>query len=86
MKTAQGRNGKLDAEAGRKNGKTLTWRRVTAWGLIAGLSVTDQREMIPGMVLDIYLCRQDYDDEQHGIRRKGREHDSLLDAAESDDE
>lgn len=73
----------LDARAARKQGKSLTWRRVTGWGLIAGLSLTEQRDMTPGAVMDLYLIRQDYDDEQHGIRRRGQEHDALLDEAEA---
>lgn len=73
---------RLDAEEAKRQGKTLSWRRVTAWGLIAGVSLTEQQEMLPGMVMDMYLIRRDYDDEQHGIRRKGQEKDELLDAAE----
>ena len=73
---------RLDAEAAKQQGKTLTWRRVSGWGLIAGISLAEQTDMLPGMVMDMYLTRRDYDDEQHGIRRKGQERDELLDAAE----
>jgi len=43
---------------------------VASYGLIAGMSVHDMRRSCPGYVLDMYVYRQRYDDEQHGIRRK----------------
>lgn len=48
----------------------MTYRTVTSWGLIAGVSIADQRRMTPGMLCDLYVLRRRYDDEQHGIRRK----------------
>jgi len=75
----------LDVKAAKRNGKSLTWRRVAGWGLIAGLSMTEMRTMAPGTVMDLYVIRQDYDDEQHGIRRKGQEKDELLDDVDLDE-
>ena len=45
-------------------------RQVTAWGLIAGLTYTETRRMTPGAVIDLFVYRRRYDDEQHGIKRK----------------
>lgn len=53
----------------------MTYRAVTAWGLIAGVSVTEQREMTPGMLLDLFVLRRAYDDEQHGLKRGEDNHD-----------
>ena len=39
------------------------------WGLIAGLSYTEMGDMPPGMIVDFYIWRQAYDDEQSGIKR-----------------
>ena len=39
------------------------------WGLTAGLTFTEMGEMSIGMILDQYIWRRAYDDEQHGIRR-----------------
>ena len=39
------------------------------WGLIAGLTYSEMGEMSPGMILDCYIWRRAYDDQQHGIRR-----------------
>lgn len=58
----------LDKAEGRNR---VTWRRVTGEGLIAGISVTEQRHLRPGLVVDLYRQRQQYDDEQHGIKRNG---------------
>lgn len=68
----------LDRKAARRAGRELSWRTASAWGLIAGISLTEQRDMAPGVVMDMFLTRRDYDDQQHGIRRKGREQDDLL--------
>lgn len=40
------------------------------WGLVAGLTFTEMHEMPPGMILDMYIWRRTYDDEQHGIKRE----------------
>lgn len=57
----------------------MTFRAVTAWGMIAGVSLTEQRELNPGFLLDLYVLRRAYDDEQHGIKR-GEEDDHDIDA------
>lgn len=50
----------------------MTARRVTAFGLIAGLTYAEVRRAQPGAVIDLYIYRQRYDDEQHGIKRGAR--------------
>lgn len=40
------------------------------WGLTAGLTYTEMGEMAPGMIVDMYIWKRRYDDEQHGIRRE----------------
>ena len=57
----------------------MTFRAVTAWGMIAGVSLTEQRALNPGFLLDLYVLRRAYDDEQHGIKR-GEEDDHDIDA------
>lgn len=39
-------------------------------GLIAGLTLGETLASAPGFVLDMYVAKRDYDDEQHGIKRK----------------
>lgn len=53
----------------------MTPRTVTAWGLIAGVSLTEQGEMTPGYLCDLYVLRRAYDDEQHGVVRERDDHD-----------
>lgn len=48
----------------------MTLRTVISRGLIAGLTYAEMMRMRPGFVIDMYIARQRYDDEQHGIRRK----------------
>lgn len=48
----------------------MTFRRVTAWGLIAGLPYDRLPLMAPGLICDLYIYRQRYDDTEHGITRK----------------
>ena len=48
----------------------MTYRAVLSYGLIAGLSYADMGKMPPGLVCDLYIYRQRYDDQQHGIRRQ----------------
>ena len=43
---------------------------VVSWGLIAGLTINDINHMRPGMVMDLFIYRRRYDDQQHGIIRK----------------
>lgn len=40
------------------------------YGLTAGLRYDEMGPMPPGLICDMYVMRQRYDDEQHGIRRK----------------
>ena len=42
-------------------------------------------QMNPGAVIDVYLWRQEYDDEQHGLKRKGVAGDGGERAQDSDD-
>lgn len=43
---------------------------VVSWGLVAGLTVDEIHRMKPGQVMDLYIYRRNYDDQQHGIVRK----------------
>lgn len=40
-----------------------------AYGLIAGLTMQEASTTEPGFVVDLFLARRRYDDEQHGIKR-----------------
>lgn len=42
---------------------------IVSWGLIAGLSLPEIHRMRPGAVMDLFLYRRIYDDQQHGILR-----------------
>ena len=48
----------------------MTSRRMIHYGLTAGLTYSEMRLMPPGLICDLYVMRQVYDDDQHGIRRK----------------
>lgn len=48
---------------------------MTAWGLIAGLQLAEMRSLRPGFVCDLFVLHRNYDDEQHGIRRRSDDHD-----------
>ena len=48
----------------------MTWRKILGYGLIAGLQPRDMYDMMPGLILDLYIYRRDYDDMEHGIRRR----------------
>lgn len=48
----------------------MTARKLIGYGLIAGLSYEQIMRSPPGAVLDWYIMRRRYDDEQHGINRK----------------
>ena len=41
-----------------------------AYGLIAGLSMAETLSAAPGLVIDLFCTRRDYDDQQHGIKRE----------------
>ena len=43
---------------------------VVSFGLIAGLNLEQINRMKPGAVMDLYLYRRDYDDNQHRITRE----------------
>ena len=66
---------RLDEQAG--DGRTLSWRKAAAWGLVAGIPLAEQEHLAPGLVLDCFWARQQYDDQEHGIKRK--KPDSALD-------
>lgn len=40
------------------------------WGLVAGFRFEEMGELPPGMIVDAYIWRRVYDDEQHGIKRE----------------
>lgn len=42
---------------------------VVSWGLIAGLRLDEIHRMRPGAVMDLYVYRRNYDDQQHGVQR-----------------
>jgi hypothetical protein len=48
----------------------MTYRRVISYGLIAGLNRAEMQEMAPGEVLDLFIYRRNYDDNQHRITRE----------------
>ena len=43
---------------------------IVSWGLTAGLSLQEIHRMKPGQVMDLFIYRRQYDDQQHGIMRK----------------
>ena len=48
----------------------MTYRRLLSWGLRAGLRMAEMGALAPGMICDLYIYRQRYDDEQHGVKRQ----------------
>lgn len=48
----------------------MTARKYIGFGLIAGLRLEEILASRPGFVADMYIMRRNYDDEQHGIKRK----------------
>ena len=40
-----------------------------SYGLIAGIRYHDMDDMSPGEILDCFMWRRQYDDQQHGIQR-----------------
>lgn len=40
-----------------------------SYGLIAGLGLREMQTLTPGLIMDLYLYRMRYDDQQHGIKR-----------------
>lgn len=41
-----------------------------SYGLVAGLSPGECESMAPGLILDLYVYRMQYDDMEHGVQRK----------------
>lgn len=39
--------------------------------LQVGLTQTEAWQTNPGRILDLWMWQQEYDDEQHGLQRKG---------------
>lgn len=48
----------------------MTARKCVGYGLITGMTLDEVLASPPGFVLDMYIMRRNYDDEQHGIKRK----------------
>lgn len=48
----------------------MTARKLIGCGLIAGLTYDEIMGQKPGAVLDWYIMRLKYDDQQHGVKRK----------------
>ena len=48
----------------------MTYLAIVSYGLIAGLRLDEIHRMRPGSVLDLFIYRRRYDDEQHFIRRE----------------
>ena len=48
----------------------MTYRMAVSYGLIGGLTYKDMRGMKPGMVIDLFVYRRRYDDEQHRLKRE----------------
>lgn len=42
------------------------------YGLIAGIGVSEMMRLCPGLILDMFVFRRSYDDEQHMITREKR--------------
>jgi hypothetical protein len=47
----------------------MTVRLLKSWGLIAGMSMREAGCATPGEVVDLYVYRRNYDDEQHQLTR-----------------
>lgn len=45
-------------------------RKVISCALIAGIPFSAVRRISPGMAMDLYLYRQDYDLATHGMKKK----------------
>ena len=48
----------------------MTRRTLIHYGLVAGLSFSELGKLAPGLICDLYIMRQRYDDQMHGIKRK----------------
>ena len=47
----------------------MTVRTIIHYGLVAGLAYSEMWALVPGLICDLYVLRQGYDDQQHGIKR-----------------
>lgn len=47
----------------------MTCRKIMGYGLVAGLQLRDMYDMAPGLILDLYIYRRNYDDMEHGLKR-----------------
>ena len=43
---------------------------VLHFGLVAGLAYHEMGPLAPGLICDLFVMRQRYDDQQHGIKRQ----------------
>lgn len=50
------------------NGRGVRVREYYAYALISGISITEARKMLPGMILDCYKIRAKYDAKMAGIK------------------
>lgn len=48
----------------------MTARKYIGYGLIAGMRLGEILAARPGFAADMYIMRRQYDDEQHGIKRR----------------
>ena len=53
----------------KKNG-SLSYRQTIAFGLMAGLSLTECGKQTPGYIIDMFIYRRQYDFMLHGLREK----------------
>ena len=56
----------------------MTPLRFLSCALRAGLSRAEALIMTPGEILDLFLYAQEYDDQQHGIRRERKRPGGLI--------
>lgn len=47
----------------------MTVRTLRSYGLTAGLRYDDMDNLSPGEILDLFIMRRKYDDNQHRIQR-----------------
>lgn len=53
-------------------GSGVTSRQVYSYGLIAGLTYTEMREMLPGFILDAFVRRLKYDTQLQTLGLTGK--------------
>ena len=47
-------------------------RMIVHYGLVAGLAYSEMGALAPGLICDLYVLRQRYDDQHHFIKREKR--------------